>query len=97
MSGESKRKYREYNSIEYNRLGIVRGWPVFMVVTKNSYGIYDDYCKAMQDTMGLEVHICQKNSLTEAIKSIDKYHDYFFGTVGYPRTITKKNALINLL
>ena len=92
-----KNTNRDINANKCRQLGIVKEWPVFMVVTRDKYGIYDDYFQAIEDTKGMECHICQKNTLLEAMKCIDKYHDYFFGVVGHPREINVKNKLISIL
>ena len=96
---KSKTTVNQYsqNAIRSKQLQVVKSWPVYIVVTREFYGIYDDYSKALIDTVGLgEVHICQKNSVLQADADIDKYHDYFFGIVGHPRKINIKNRMIKL-
>ena len=82
---------------EARRLGIVSGWPMFMIVTPTSYGIYDDFLKAVNDTVGMEMHYCTKYRVAEAINSIVGYHDYHFPKyICPPVKITEKNKLINI-
>lgn len=94
----TKPKNTGKNAARCKTLGICRHWPVYIVVTRDAYGIYDDLQLASIDvlkTLG-DFHICEKPSLMQAERYIDKYHDYFYGQVGHPRQINIKNKLIKL-
>ncbi len=53
-----------------NQLGLKPKGPRYSVIGKNFYGVFDDYCKALTNTKGLECQIKKedKNNTNEAIQ-----------------------------
>lgn len=73
---------------------LTKNWPMFLVVTPDKIGVYDDMCLALQDTAGVNVHMCKKYKLSECESSIEGYHNYFYPENKVKRTyIPKKNRL----
>lgn len=76
---------------------ITKNWPLFLVVTPDKIGVYDDMLLALQDTGGINVHICKKYRLSECEASIKEYHDYFYPNNKVNRKyIPEKNKLFSV-
>lgn len=74
---------------------LTKNWPIYMVVTPDKMGIYDDMCLAYQDSIGEDVHICKKYKLNECENSIESYFKYFYPNTKINRTyIQEKNRLL---
>lgn len=74
---------------------LTKNWPVYLVVTPDKVGVYDDVSLALNETKGVGVHICKKNRLNEAETSVKEFHDYFYPNHEFKRTyIPRKNTLV---
>lgn len=94
---KTKNTTKEMEYLECDKMDMIAGLPMFIVVTPDSYGIYDDYLILKQHTMGMEYYVASKNYLIECKNDIYDFFKYHFPNNNYPpKAIYRKNMLIKL-
>ena len=94
---KAKQKITSLEYLECDKMDMIAGLPMFIVVTPDSYGIYDDYLILKQHTMGMEYYVASKNYLIECKNDIYDFFKYHFPNNNYPpKAIYRKNMLIKL-
>lgn len=77
---------------------LIQKWPMYMVVTENHAGIYDNMTLLYKDTIGLECHYCTKYRISECFKDFNGYYKYHYKKYVSitPDMITEKNKLFKV-
>lgn len=87
-----------FNIASEQVLSLVKGWPIYLVITPHHIGIYDDIILLLNDTIGQEMHYSTKSTLKECKISAISYYKYFWpnDNIATEININKKNTLFKI-
>ena len=79
-------------------LGLVKGWPIYLVVAPHHMGIYDDIILLLNDNKGRELYYSTKKTIKECKTSAISYYKHFWPTdkMSTDININKKNTMFKV-